>query len=472
MAIKPQVKNLNATSAEIVNVTASNMSAEYAGMIPKALVAGNMDANGNVITQEQSVESLRQIGSIIMQYQPIQNAFLTTLVNRIGKVVLQSKLYDNPWAMFKRGLLEYGETIEEIFVNIAKPHQYDPLTAETEVFKREIPDVLAAFHTMNYQKFYKSTVSNDQLRQAFLSWTGISDLITKIIEALYTGANYDEFITMKYLIGRVALAGNIAPITVPAVSADNARSIVTSVKSLSNKWEFMSSSYNIAGVKTYSNKSDQFLIMTSDFNATVDVEVLSLAFNMDKSEFMGHSVLVDSFAPTAEETERLDILFAENSGYIPFTDDEITKLESIPAIMVDRNWFMIFDNFYNMTDIYNGEGLYFNYFYHVWKTFSVSPYANSSMLTTLTNAVSKITLTPSTATVAKGSSVQLTAEITGTGFINKNVLWSIDSEISHINTSGLLSVSATETAATITVTATSVENPEVTGTATITVSGE
>lgn len=471
MAIKPQVKNLNATSAEIVNVTVSNMSAEYAGMIPKALVAGNMDANGNVITQEQSVESLRQIGSIIMQYQPIQNAFLTTLVNRIGKVVLQSKLYDNPWAMFKRGLLEYGETIEEIFVNIAKPHQYDPLTAETEVFKREIPDVLAAFHTMNYQKFYKSTVSNDQLRQAFLSWTGISDLITKIIEALYTGANYDEFITMKYLIGRVALAGNIVPVTVPTVNADNARSIVTSVKSLSNKWEFMSSSYNIAGVKTYSNKSDQFLIMTSDFNATVDVEVLSLAFNMDKSEFMGHSVLVDSFAPTAEETERLDILFAENSGYIPFTDDEITKLESIPAIMVDRNWFMIFDNFYNMTDIYNGEGLYFNYFYHVWKTFSVSPYANSSMFTTLTNAITAVSVTPETATVAKGSSIQLSSEITGTGFVNKNVLWSIDSEISSISVSGLLTVSATETAATITVTATSIEDSEVTGTAIITVSG-
>lgn len=470
MAIKPQVKNLNATSAEIVNVTASNMSAEYAGMIPKALVAGNMDANGNVITQEQSVESLRQIGSIIMQYQPIQNAFLTTLVNRIGKVVLQSKLYDNPWAMFKRGLLEYGETIEEIFVNIAKPHQYDPLTAETEVFKREIPDVLAAFHTMNYQKFYKSTVSNDQLRQAFLSWTGISDLITKIIEALYTGANYDEFITMKYLIGRVALAGNIAPITVPAVSADNARSIVTSVKSLSNKWEFMSSSYNIAGVKTYSNKSDQFLIMTSDFNATVDVEVLSLAFNMDKSEFMGHSVLVDSFAPTAEETERLDILFAENSGYIPFTDDEITKLESIPAIMVDRNWFMIFDNFYNMTDIYNGEGLYFNYFYHVWKTFSISPYANGAMLTTLTNGVTSVAVTPATATVAKGSTIQLSAEITGTGFVNKNVKWSINSELSSISSTGMLSVSSAETATTITVTATSIEDSTISGTATITVS--
>lgn len=51
---------------------------------------------------------------------------------------------------------------------------------------------------MNYQKFYPTTVSNDQLRQAFLSWQGITDLIGRIIEQLYTGANYDEFLVMKY----------------------------------------------------------------------------------------------------------------------------------------------------------------------------------------------------------------------------------------------------------------------------------
>ena len=60
------------------------------------------------------------------------------------------------------------ETIEEIFVNIAKPFQFDPEVAENTVFKREIPDVRSAFHIMNYQKYYKATIQNDQLRQAFL----------------------------------------------------------------------------------------------------------------------------------------------------------------------------------------------------------------------------------------------------------------------------------------------------------------
>ena len=113
--------------------------------------------------------------------------------------------------------LEYGETIEEIFVNIAKPFQFDPGVAESEVFKREIPDVRATFHIMNYQKFYKSTVNNDQLRQAFLSVDGITDLIAKIVDAMYTGANYDEFLTMKYLLARHILDGRMNVVTIPTV---------------------------------------------------------------------------------------------------------------------------------------------------------------------------------------------------------------------------------------------------------------
>ena len=86
-----------------------------------------------------------------MQYQPLQNAFLSNLVNRIGRVIITSRLYEYPWAGFKKGLLEYGETVEEIFVEIARPYQFNPEKAETDLFKRRIPDVQAAFHTMNFE---------------------------------------------------------------------------------------------------------------------------------------------------------------------------------------------------------------------------------------------------------------------------------------------------------------------------------
>lgn len=440
MPVKPSVAKLTASSADILNVIRENGTENYRNYVPKANAA---DAS-----------SLKEIGAIIMEMEPLKNEFLNALVNRIGRVLITSKMYDNPWASFKKGMLEFGETIEEIFVNIAKPHEFDPEVAETNVFKREIPDVRAAFHIMNYQKFYKATISNDQLRQAFLSWQGISDLIAKIVDAMYTGANYDEFITMKYMIARHITNGYMYPVSIPTVEPNNMKNIVSTIKGTSNMLEFLSTKYNLAGVSTFTDKRDQFVIINAKFDAEMDVEVLASAFNMDKAQFMGQRVLVDSFGSL--DVDRLDLLFADEPTYHHFTQEELTALDNIPAIIVDRDWFMIFDNFYNFTENYNGEGLYWNYWYHVWKTFSVSPFANNTIFVQGTPSVTSVTVTPATATVGKGQTLQLNATVVTENYAPKAVIWTIDSQLSTISNNGLLTVGANETATTISATATSV----------------
>src|SRR5699024_7422739 len=139
--------------------------------------------------------------------------------------------------------------------------------------------------------------------QAFLSWEGITDLIARIVDSMYTGANYDEFQTMKYMLARHILDGRMYPVTVQEVSEANVKSIVSAIKGVSNNFEFLSGNYNVAGVKTFTRKADQFMLVNSNFDATMDVEVLAAAFNMSKAEFMGHRVLVDSFGSL--DTERL-----------------------------------------------------------------------------------------------------------------------------------------------------------------------
>lgn len=450
----PKIQNLNANSADILNTIRENASPEYRAMIGEADV--------------RQVASLRAIGDVMMQYQPLQNEFLTALVNRIGLVIITSKLYENPWAFFKRGILEYGETVEEIFVSIAKPHQFNQDRAEKEVFKREIPNVLAAFHSMNYQKFYKTTVSNDQLRQAFLSWDGITDLIGRIIDSLYTGANYDEFLVMKYLIAVHILNGNIGSVTIPAINDTNMRQVTSVLKSQSNLLTFMSSAWNMAAVPTYTDKRDQFLIVNSRFDALMDVEVLATSFNMDKAEFMGHRVLVDSFGSL--DISRLNELFKEQpGGYHQFTSEELTALDTIPAVLVSRDWFMIFDNFYNMTQQYNGEGLYWNYWLHTWKTFSVSPYGQAMLFNPETPSITSIAVSPTAVTVMKGQNAYFTANVEGTNFAPNSVTWEVNSELSSINSAGMLYVPLSETASTLTVKATSTFDTTKTATATVTV---
>lgn len=454
MAIKPKQATLTANSVEILNTIRNSATPYYKQMIPQA---------------KANTGSIRQIGNIMMNYEPLQNEFLSALYNRIGRVIITSKMYYNPWAPFKKGLMELGETVEEIFVNIAKAHTFNPETAETNFMKREIPDVRAAFHTMNYQKFYKATISNDQLRQAFLSWQGITDLIAKIVDAMYTAHNYDEFQVMKYMLARNILNGYLYPVTVAQVDKENAPDIVTEIKAISNELVYESPDYNLNGVYTFTEKNDQFIITNARFDAVMDVNVLASAFNMDKVEFMGHRVQIDGFDRIDEN--RMNELFADdpNAGYVPLTEEEKAALKAVPAVLIDRDYFMIFDNLYKFTEDYNGEGLYWQYWYHAWKTFSTSPFANAVIFVPGTPGVTSVTVSPATATVNKGAMLQLNAAVVTEGFAPKSVVWSIDSELSTLTQNGLLSVSPDETAGTITVTATSTFDGTKTGTATITV---
>lgn len=454
MAIKPKQATLTANSVEILNTIRNSATPYYKQMIPHA---------------KASTGSIRQIGNIMMNYEPLQNEFLSALYNRIGRVIITSKMYYNPWSPFKKGLMELGETVEEIFVNIAKAHTFNPEKAETNFMKREIPDVRAAFHTMNYQKFYKATISNDQLRQAFLSWQGITDLIAKIVNSMYTSHNYDEFQVMKYMLARNILNGYLYPVTVAQVDKENAPDIVTEIKAISNELVYESPDYNLNGVYTFTEKNDQFIITNARFDAVMDVNVLASAFNMDKVEFMGHRVQIDGFDRIDEN--RMNELFADdpNAGYIPLTEEEKAALKAVPAVLIDRDYFMIFDNLYKFTEDYNGEGLYWQYWYHAWKTFSTSPFANAVIFVPGTPGVTSVTVSPATATVNKGAMLQLNAAVVTEGFAPKSVVWSINSELSTITQAGLLSVSADETAATITVTATSTFDGAKAATATITV---
>lgn len=453
MATKPTVKTLTNSSVDILNVIRENASQNYRDYVPKAT---------------PDADSVRQIGAIIMDFPALQNEFLNSLVNRIGRVLITSKMYDNPWAFFKKGMLEFGETVEEIFVNIAKPFQFDPAVAESTIFKREIPDVRAAFHIMNYQKFYKTTIQNDQLRQAFLSWQGITDLIAKIVDAMYTGANYDEFITMKYMLARHILDGHMYPTVIPEVTEPNMKKIVSTIKGVSNNYTFLSNKYNLAGVYTHTEKRDQYMLINANFDAIMDVEVLASAFNMDKTEFSGRRVLVDSFGSL--DVERLKELFKDDTTFKAPTEEELQALDAIPAILVDRDWFMIFDNFYNFTEQYNGEGLYWNYWYHVWKTFSISPFANNALFIPGTPAVTSVTVSPATAAVAAGQSAQFAATVETSDFAPKSVVWSVDdSTKATVDQSGKVTIMAGAEAGTVTVTAISTFDSTKKGTATITI---
>lgn len=452
MPTTPQKMNLNATSVQVLNTIRANATAQYQYVVPLA---------------ENNTNSIRAIGNVLSDYPLMMNEFVSALVNRIALVLVKSRLYQNPWAVFKRGILEMGETVEEVFVNLCDPENYDVEKSEQEVFKRVQSDIKSAFHILNYKKMYKKTINKAQLRQAFLSIEGVTDLITKMIESMYTSASYDEFLVMKYLLAVTMLNGNIHTEQILDTTEENMKKNVSTIKGVANNLTFMSKDKSIANVTTHTPIEEQYVILTSEFDAIMDVTVLAAAFNMDKAEFLGHRMLVDSFAEL--DVERLDVLLKDEPGYHSFTESELASLKDVSAVIVGEGFFQIYDNLIEFADIRNPQGLYWNYFLHIWKILSVSPFAQAVCFTTELSTVKSVAITPATATASVGQAVQLNATVEVEGLTSKSVTWTVTGD-STISESGLLTVSTNaKKGDTITVTATSKADSTKTATATITV---
>lgn len=419
-------------------------------------------------------QSLHNIGQYVLTFDGNNNPFLNALVNRIASVLITSKMWQNPWARFKRGTMEFGETVEEVFVNIAKPHSFDPDAAETELYKREIPDVRAAFHTMNYQKFYKVTITQEQLKQAFLGWDGLNDLIARITESLYTSMALDEFLTMKYMLAREILNGGVYVVKTKPITGDGAAptDAITKYRQYTNDLTFLKSKFNRAHVRNSTPVADQVIIIPNDTEAILGVDVLANAYNLSQVDYIGSRIPLDSWDFDEDDAERLAELFKDDAAYVPFTEDEKAELKKVSAFKSDIGWWMQLDNLEQFTQNYNGQGLYWQYFLHAWKTFSVSPYANALVFTSSDSEVTAITVSPESANVAQGSDLTLSATVTGTGLYNKTVSWSLSGNVKAGTSidpqSGKLHVDKKEPEGSVlTVTATSVDGK--TGTSTITV---
>lgn len=423
-----------------MNLIRANASSEYQERIP-------------VATQE----NIEAVGNPLLTYQAQMNEFLSSLVNRIAFVMISSELYNNPLREFKRGVISTGETVEEIFVNLIKAEPYyleafkvnpeigDGMTDWEDALKRRLPDVKAVFHTRNRQDKYPVTISHDDLRTAFLSWNGVSDLVARIVETLTTSDNYDEFILMKNLFVEAAKRGGLkAIVTTPVTDKNSADDFLATARTAALSLNFLNPAYNQMGVPTSTPLERLVFFITPQVSGQVTVKSLAAAFNIDEAKLIGRVVLVDDFGGLEQE--------------------------GVIAVAVDERWFMVFDNLLTMTEMYNPARLYWNYFLHHWQTLSYSPFRNAIAFVTEAPTVTAVTVTPTAANVNAGAKTKLTAEVEGTGLYSPRVTWTSNNAAVTVDVDGNVTVSKTATGTAV-ITATSVTDTGVTGTATLTIQG-
>lgn len=328
---------------EILNTIRDNASEMYRDRIPEATQTNIEEVQQAMCDPENAV---------------VTNEFMKTLLNMIIKQVIHNKLFSNPLKSLKKGKKPLGDTIEEIYTNFIKADVYDQ--TGSALLQRKLPDTKTVFHRMNRQDKYKVTVNPEELFKAFASYDKLQSYIATIINTLYNSSEFDEFILTKQLIQQAYENNAIVVVNVPdpLTSADNGKEFIRIVKTVSGDMVFPNSNNNAyltaqdkdnKPIITFSRKSEQVLIIDNPTNVSVDINVLASIFNMSVAEF--------------NETKKIVI--------DAFPDPDVR------AALVDEAFFQIYDDLLMFRDFENPEGLYKNYYLHVWQTLAYSPLVNA-----------------------------------------------------------------------------------------------
>lgn len=328
---------------EILNTIRDNASDMYRERIPEATQINIEEVQQAMCDPENAV---------------VTNEFMKTLLNMIIKQVIHNKLFSNPLKTLKKGKKHLGDTIEEIYTNFIKADVYDQ--TGSALLQRKLPDTKTVFHRMNRKDSYKVTVNPEELFKAFASYDKLQSYIATIINTLYNSSEFDEFILTKELIKQAYDNNAIVVVNVPdpLTSADNGKEFIRIVKTVSGDMVFPNSNNNAyltaqssddKPIITFSRKEEQVLIIDNPTNVSVDINVLASIFNMSVAEF--------------NETKKIVI--------DAFPDPDVR------AALVDEAFFQIYDDLLMFKDFENPEGLYKNYYLHVWQTLAYSPLVNA-----------------------------------------------------------------------------------------------
>jgi hypothetical protein len=334
-------------NTEILDAIRGASSTDYQTRIPSADKAGLRD----------TIQALMDPAN-----RRWKNEFIDGLVNRIGLTIARSNSWTNPLAPFKRGLLQWGSTIEEIQVGLLRAHTYDPDVdyMEKTLFGRETPEVQANFHTVNRQDFYKVTVNEALLSRAFLDPNGLVGFVNQLMESPSTSDQLDEFLLTCSLFSEYEANGGFHHVRIPDVSdfdssPEDAKLALRKMRAMADNLKFLSTKYNAAHMPMFAKAEDLCLFVTPEFNAAIDVEALAGAFNIDKASMHGR--------------------------VIPIPSDQFA-INGCQAIMTTEEFFVIADQKFESTSQWNPANLHNNYFLHHWEVVSCSRFVPAIMFTT------------------------------------------------------------------------------------------
>lgn len=413
--------------------------------------------------------SIEQTTRALNNYPGGMNEFVAAIVNKVGLTIAQNRNWTNRLAKFKRGMLEDGAYIEEIHTGLVQAYVYDHDQdyGEQALFARERPEVQADYHAINRENFYKITVDTVALKRAFTSPTGLATFVNNLMDAPTTSDNWDEYLAMRQLFAHYEENGGFFKVHIPAIPNDAAaeipaRQALRTIRAYIGKLGFPSFNYSVSGMPVWADPTDLELFVTPEFQAAMDVEALAGLFNVSYGEISSRITVIDKFP---------------------------ASMGDIQAVLTTPDFFVVADTLYTTTNQPNPVGLHENFFLHHHQIVSYSRFVPAIAFTTgagtiveeiepdftgITFDVVDVDGDPIT-TVERGMSYEFHGVTTNAtdGDVDGAIRITVEgNNYRTYATQTVLHVSSFEPASTITVTATSVDDPTLTKEITLTVVGD
>lgn len=297
--------------------------------------------------------------SSIMLAQPPN--VISDFIGVMGKLVKQNiedVVYtkdNNPFSFMVGEQLNFGETVEDIFVNILEGTPIEWEATPESVLKLYKADIRTLYHTWNYEMQYATSISMEYAQRAFLSEGGIRNLMNVIASKPLHSADYDLFLHILQTMKQMNDLNYFYNVGIQELTTETTlKNFILAVKDKISELKFMNNTYNKSGVITRSD--DLMLVINPKTLNNIDVNLLSGIFNTAKMEL---------------ECEIIKV---------PYLDAGIDGKEVVGYLM-DKKAIKFVPTLKVSTDQFNAKALHTNLFYTCAGITCVSTFSNAIKFT-------------------------------------------------------------------------------------------
>jgi hypothetical protein len=368
----------------VLNAIRSTSSSAYQSTVPMATASNILDVGSAVLNAPTA----------------IRNEFMSNLYNKVGLTLIDSPVIENQFSFLKKGTLEYGQMIEDLYVGLAQSDKYVTGMVDGDT----TPDPFAVKKLPHYSAFYSTILSRQyqvtrhltDLKKAFHTGGGVEQFVAAMMNAMVSAENYDDMRATIGLIarqveaaqsaanfhGNVHLVSGFNTLNGTSLTAENClnnqdflKYFSNQLKKYSKRMRHLRSDLNIAGVQQVLPQSGQRIMMLEDITVDFETELLAWAYNSGKLALEGideidtwYSIGADHANPPTVSPEDITIksTFTSSTG----------GSTMCAAVIYDAGMVKIYNKERVASDQANAKGNYWNMFMSLEDIYACSPYKN------------------------------------------------------------------------------------------------